>query len=289
MIQLLVTGADGQLGSEIRNIAPAYPAYRFTFIDIHEVDLTKVKQLEDFFHTYQPGVIINCAAYTAVDKAEEENELATLLNAEIPARLAKISNHIGALLIHFSSDYVFNGKGNSPYKETDIPDPQSFYGKTKLQGEKAVLSMADKAVIIRTSWLYSVYGKNFVKTILQKAGELKRLRVVSDQLGTPTYASDLTSHLLQLLPVFLSLPHPEIFHYSNEGATNWYDFALKIIEYAGLECEVDAVETKDYLTPAVRPVYSLLDKSKIKTLGISIPEWESSLKICVQQILKNKA
>lgn len=289
MTSILVTGANGQLGSEMRQLAVNYPQYSFKFIDIEELDLKRLDLAEKFFKDYHPEVIVNCAAYTAVDKAETERDLATSVNVDWPEYLAGVANRDNSLLVHFSTDYVFDGKDYHPYRETDPPDPQSFYAKTKLDGENAILMNTTRSVIIRTSWLYSSFGRNFVKTIIEKGRQTGSLKVVYDQIGCPTYARDLADVILKLLPRFQQLPQHEIFHYSNEGVASWYDFAVAIIKIAGIDCKVEAVETKEYPTPAPRPPYSVLNKSKIKALGITIPYWKDSLENCLIQILQNKS
>jgi dTDP-4-dehydrorhamnose reductase len=289
MLNILVTGSKGQLGSEIRLISSLYPGYSFQFIDIEELNLTKKEQTDKFFKTCRPDIIINCAAYTAVDQAEHDRETASQLNAEWPETLASISQRDHSLIIHYSTDYVFDGKDYHPYTETHPPDPQCFYGKTKLDGENAILINAFNAVIIRTSWLYSSFGKNFVKTIIDKGRQTKQLRVVCDQIGSPTYAFDLAKTTLDLIPQFKGLNQHEIFHYANEGVCSWYDFAIAILKIAKVDCAVEAVGTREYPTPAVRPPYSVLDKSKIKGMGVTIPYWKDSLEKCILQILENKS
>ncbi|MCX6273236.1 MAG: dTDP-4-dehydrorhamnose reductase [Bacteroidetes bacterium] len=289
MKKILVTGANGQLGNELRVISGDFPEYQFVYTDIDQLDLTKFDRMDKFLKENAFDVIINCAAYTAVDKAEEEHEIASLVNVEVPEYLAVKSLELGYLLIHLSTDYVFDGKGFRPYAENDHPNPVGTYAKTKLDGENAILFNAQRGAIIRTSWLYSSFGKNFVKTMLKAGEERKYLRVVYDQIGSPTYARDLAGAILTLLPQFLQLEQTEIYHYANEGVASWYDFAIAIMELAGIECKVEAIETKDYPLPAARPHYSVLNKSRIKSLGIKIPYWRDSLNACIQQLLPNKS
>ncbi len=282
---ILVTGAKGQLGSEIRHLSQSQQGFSFEFTDIEELDITSWEQLEAFFSSRKFDAIINCAAYTAVDKAEKEKEQAELINHIAAENLAVFSRKHKAPLIHISTDFVFDGKSFTPYREEDLPHPLSVYGKTKWAGENAVLKEAEKAVIIRTSWLYSSYGHNFVKTMLKLAKERDSLNVVYDQVGTPTYARDLAGAVLSILN------HKDfvtgIYHYSNEGVASWYDLAQAIVEIAGLDCRVYPIETHQYPTPAKRPAYSLLNKAKIKkTYGLEIPHWRTSLKDCLEILLK---
>ncbi|MHC1707637.1 MAG: dTDP-4-dehydrorhamnose reductase [Bacteroidales bacterium] len=288
-MRILITGARGQLGNEFQVLAHEFPQYEYQFIDIEDVDLSNIEHATRFFKDKHPQIIINCAAYTAVDLAEAEPDKASALNAELPELLASVAKRDQSMLIHYSTDYVFDGKDYKPYTETHPPDPQSIYGKSKLDGENAILMNSQHSVIIRTSWLYSSFGRNFVKTILEKGKQTGNLRVVYDQIGCPTYARDLAYATLSLIPKFLSLPQNEIFHYSGEGVTSWFDFAVTVLKLSGITCQVDAVETKDYPTPAVRPYYSVFNKSKIKALGITIPYWHDSLEKCLLQILQNKS
>lgn len=278
---ILVTGAKGQLGNEIQHLSQSQQGFSFEFTDIEELDITSWEQLEAFFSSRKFDAIINCAAYTAVDKAEREKEQAELINHKAAENLAVFSRKHKAPLIHISTDFVFDGKTFTPYREEDLPHPLSVYGRTKWAGENAVLKEAEKAVIIRTSWLYSSYGKNFVKTMLKLAQEKDSLNVVYDQVGTPTYARDLAGAVLSVLN------HKDfvtgIYHYSNEGASSWYDLAQAIVEIAGLDCRINPIETHQYPTAAKRPAYSLLNKSKIKkTYGLEIPHWRTSLKSCLK-------
>ncbi len=288
MIRVWVTGSKGQLGSEIRCMAPQYPGYEFIFTDLEDLDLRDSEAVKRFYQKEQPRVIVNAAAYTAVDQAETETEQASLLNAELPGLLAFLTANSENLLIHLSTDYVFDGKDYVPYKEADTPNPQSFYGKSKLDGENAVLFQSDRSVIIRTSWLYSSFGKNFVKSILQKAKDTGSLQVVYDQVGSPTYARDLANAILILIPRFLGIHDHQVFHYANEGVASWFDFAVAIVEFAGIQCVPHPIETGQYPYIAPRPPYSVLNTSKIRTLGLEIPYWRDSLADCVRQILQNK-
>lgn len=280
MNNILITGSNGQLGSEIRDIASRFPDYRFFFTDIAELDLTNYKEVEDFFKANEISVCVNCAAYTAVDKAEDDQSLAMLLNCDVVEKLSKVCNKNNALLIHISTDYVFNGRHFKPYGETDPPAPDSYYGLTKLKGEEAVLGVADKTVIIRTSWLYSSFGNNFVKTMMRLGRERDELGVVVDQVGTPTYAADLAMAILNIVQKTGNGTIKEIYHYSNEGVISWYDFAKAIMKGANIDCKVNAIESKDFPARANRPFYSVLNKAKIKNdFQVEVPYWMDSLKV----------
>ena len=282
---ILVTGCNGQLGSEIKALADQYKQYDFIFTDIGELDITDKSQLEKMINNQGINCVINCAAYTAVDKAEDEMELARLINKTAVLNLAEVTSQYKALLVHISTDYVFDGKSYKPYTETDNTNPKCFYGKSKLEGEIEVVFNAAKAIIIRTSWLYSSFGNNFVKTIIKKGKEKGVLNVVYDQVGSPTYAKDLAQVLLQIIPQYSSANRTEIYNFSNEGVISWYDFAKAIIEIKKIKCDVNPIETKSYPTPAARPFYSVLNKAKIKKdFNIQIPYWKDSLIECLTKI-----
>lgn len=284
-MKILVTGSNGQLGSEIRELASLYPHFDFMYTDEAELDITDQEKVNEFFTFYNPDVVINCAAYTAVDKAETESEKAFLINAEAPGILARATADTGAFMVHISTDYVFDGKNYKPYVETDKVCPVSVYAKSKVAGEEAVQQANGKAVIIRTSWLYSAFGNNFVKTMRKYGAERGELNVVADQTGTPTYARDLAKAILDTLPLAMTAEGVEIFHYSNEGVTSWYDFAREIMQFSKINCKVNAITTKDYPLPAARPYYSVFDKSKIKKkFAIEIPHWKDSLKLCIGRL-----
>ena len=286
-MKILVTGSNGQLGNELKVLAEAYPCFNFVFTDVAELDITSEIEVELMVKTEKPAAIINCAAYTAVDKAEKEDNLAFLINATAVGNLARVSSMHGVLLIHISTDYVFDGKGFRPYQEDDPTNPVSLYAKSKHAGEQQVQSYADKALIIRTSWLYSEFGTNFVKTIMKYGKERGQLNVVFDQIGTPTYARDLAKTILDILKIQPFAEGVEIYNYSNEGVTSWYDFAKAIIEFSGIDCIINPIETKDYPLPAVRPCYSVFNKSKIKhRFQIKIPFWRDSLKECIERIVQ---
>lgn len=282
---ILVTGAKGQLGSEIKYLSK-FHNINFTFTDIEELDITSMDEIEGFFSSQEFGYIINCAAYTAVDKAEEEKEEADLANHIAVKNLAVMSSKFNAKLIHISTDFVFDGSSSIPFTEEDKTNPVSVYGKTKLAGEKAVLKHGSEVIIIRTSWLYSSFGNNFVKTMIGLTKKRNSIGIVFDQLGTPTYARDLAEAILNIINSqdFLT----GVYHYSNEGVASWYDFTKAIVEIAGIKCSIDPIETYQYPTPAKRPAYSILNKAKIKkAYNMEIPYWKTSLEKCIN-ILKQK-
>lgn len=281
-MKVLVTGSNGQLGNELRKISERYPGFKFLFTDVPELDITNETSVNKLFNTYRPDAIINCAAYTAVDKAESQEGTVFLVNFKAVELLSKASASYGSLMIYISTDYVFDGETNYPYTETANPNPLSIYGKSKYAGEQAIQHFATKALIIRTSWLYSGFGNNFVKTIRRLTLERDTLNVVYDQIGTPTYARDLAETILKILPIMILKSGVQIFHYSNEGVASWYDFAKAIVEYSRIACIIKPIATKDYPQNALRPSYSVLDKSKIKeTFPLEIPYWRDSLKECI--------
>jgi len=285
MSKILVTGANGQLGSELHAIHALYPQHDFIFADRNTLDLSNLCKIEDYFDNNTFDTIINCAAYTAVDKAESDEELANTINHRAVSLLAKIAKKKNISLIHISTDYVFDGKNYRPYIETDPTDPQGVYGRTKRDGENAIISVApENTLIIRTSWVFSSFGNNFLKTMLRLGKERDSLDVIFDQVGTPTYARDLAQLILEILPKIRN-ESPEVYHYSNEGVASWYDFAKAIFEFSGIECAVNPITTDQYPTPASRPHYSLLNKAKTKQeYNIVIPYWKDSLKECLKEI-----
>ncbi|MBE0664151.1 MAG: dTDP-4-dehydrorhamnose reductase [Bacteroidales bacterium] len=286
MKNILVTGSNGQLGNELRNLSIHYPNFNMIFTDLPELDITERIACESFIKKHNIDFLINCAAYTAVDKAESEPELAFKLNKEAPAILTELAAKHHFTLVHFSTDYIFDGQHFEPYTEQDTPNPSSVYGKSKLEGETAILNSASCAIIIRTSWLYSAYGHNFVKTILRLAREKEIINIVYDQVGTPTYAADLAKCILDMLKS-RKIEGQHIYNYSNEGVCSWYDFANAIIELRGLQCKIVPIRSADYPTAAPRPPYSVLDKSKIKKdVEIHIPWWKDSLALCLQFMQK---
>ncbi|MBQ2025951.1 MAG: dTDP-4-dehydrorhamnose reductase [Paludibacteraceae bacterium] len=288
MKNILVTGAYGQLGNEVRLLSANYPQYNFMFTDVDSLDICDKAMLLDFVQGNDIRYIINCAAYTAVDKAEDDAELCEKINAKAVKNLGEVAQEVGAGIIHVSTDYVFNGKGYMPYTEDMPTSPCSVYGKTKLKGEKALLKACPKAMVVRTAWLYSPFGNNFVKTMRKLGAEREQLNVIFDQIGTPTYAEDLAAALLVMMDKTIDQEHNKggVYHYSNEGVCSWYDFTLKIHQLSGITtCQVNPIETKDYPTKAARPHYSVLNKAKIKaTFGVQVPHWESSLQRCIEEL-----
>lgn len=284
MKRILVTGAKGQLGSELNELSKSYP-FEFTFIDVAELDLTG--DLRPFFDKNVFHYIINCAAYTAVDKAEEDRALCMKVNADAVASLASIAKEKNIRLIHISTDYVFDGEFNQPIDESAVPKPLSVYGVTKLEGEKRVTEKLDNAYIIRTAWVYSTYGKNFVKTIAGLAKQRPELTVVADQFGSPTYARDLAVAIMTIITSIedKKVDQPGTYHFSNEGAITWYDLAMFIKDHYGYNCKIRPIKTFEYKTAAVRPKFSVLDKTKFKkTFGVDVPHWSHSLKECLNKL-----
>ena len=282
-MKILVTGANGQLGKELRSL-PKTDATDF-FTDIEELDITQIEAVQHFVRENQINVIINCAAYTNVSKAEEEIDKAKLINTQAVANLAHAAKNNNAVLIHISTDYVFGGNCiNTPIKEDATTNPLGVYGRTKLMGEEEIVRSGCKYIIIRTAWLYSAYGNNFVKTILRLSKEKESLNVVYDQVGTPTYAGDLAL-VIKMISESEFLQEQGIYHFSNEGAISWFDFAKAIVELSGSRCEINACNSDEFGDSVSRPHYSVLDKTKIKqTLGMSIPYWKDSLKVCLSKI-----
>lgn len=284
---VLITGSRGQLGDALRRRMDRFPAYTFTLTDIDELDLCDKKAVLDFVRRGRYAYIINCAAYTAVDRAESDAERCMRINCDAVGHLATAAREVGARMIHISTDYVFDGRATRPYREDDPTSPTSVYGRTKLAGEHVLLeALPTDAVILRTAWLYSEVGNNFVKTMLRLGAERPEIRVVNDQLGSPTYAGDLAEAVLRVLtaPTF----HPGIYHYTDDGECSWYDFACHILRTAHPTCIVRPIPTADYPTPAARPAYSVLDKTRIRqAYGVSIPRWQDSLDRCLQHLLSN--
>ena len=285
---ILVTGSNGQLGSEIKELSKNY-SYNFFFTDRNNIDITSKDNIKAFCQTNNINVIINCAAYTAVDKAESDVENADLVNRKAVKKLALVSEELNIKLIHISTDYVFDGKNFKPYCEEFQTNPQGVYGKTKLDGENEMRDINPKnSIIIRTSWVYSSFGNNFVKTMLRLGKEKKELGVIFDQVGTPTYARDLALTILDIIPQ-INNDKVEIYNYSNEGVLSWYDFAKEIMKMAKLNCKINPIETFQYPTPAKRPHFSLLNKNKIKsTFNIEIPYWKDSLDECLKIMEERK-
>lgn len=290
-MKILVTGANGQLGSEIQKITKEKQSpFRYIFTDYNELDITNEKSVNIFFHEQKPDFLINCAAYTAVDKAESDSENAMLINATAVANLVDACKICNTIFIHISTDYVFDGKNPEPYLENDATNPLGTYGKTKLIGEHNVL-LYSKSIVIRTSWLYSTFGNNFVKTMLRLGSQQEKVRVVSDQFGSPTYAEDLANAVLQIIDIIAYNPQTAkfgIYQFANDGVCSWYDFAKEIMKLANKNCIVEPISTDEYPTPAQRPQYSLLSKDKIKTdYGVVVPPWKTSLERCIKSFAVN--
>jgi dTDP-4-dehydrorhamnose reductase len=286
-MKVLITGSNGQLGSEIKDLASDYENLECIFKDLPELDICDKETLATIITDQNINAVINCAAYTAVDKAEEEALIAQKVNSVGVLNLANALKKVDGKLIHISTDYVFDGNHSQPYKESDPVSPIGVYGETKRAGELTVLNSSIDGIVIRTSWLYSAYGNNFVKTMLRLGNNKKSIKVVFDQLGTPTYARDLAKTCLDILSdadLTDISKKGSLYHYSNEGVTSWYDFAIAIMEISNIDCKVIPIETKDYPTQAIRPLYSVLDKSKIKSdFRLTIPHWRDSLANCIKK------
>lgn len=282
-MNILITGCNGQLGNEMQLLEKENPQHQWFNTDVQELDITDVDAIRAFVQEHQIDGVVNCAAYTAVDKAEENEELCTKLNAEAPAYLASAVGSRGGWMIQISTDYVFDGTSHIPYVEDDETCPNSVYGRTKLVGELNVQKLCEQSMIIRTAWLYSAFGNNFVKTMIRLGKERPELGVIFDQIGTPTYARDLAVAIMTAINKGIV---PGLYHFSNEGVISWYDFAKAIHRIAGITtCHVKPLHTAEYPTPARRPHYSVLDKTKIKKVyGIEIPYWEDSLKDCIEKL-----
>lgn len=288
MAVILITGADGQLGNELKEASKNYYGYDFIFTDIHTLDITDPAKVEEFLKANDPDWIINCAAYNLVDKAEADPEAAMKINAEAVRNIAQVIKGSDCRFIHVSSDYVYEGAASVPYNENSAVNPQSAYGRSKLAGEKFAF-VHPASMVIRTSWLYSSFGNNFVKTILRHASEKDCLNVVFDQTGTPTWAADLAGAIMNIVSGVIRNRfafNAGVFNYSNEGVCTWFDFAVEIINEAGLPCKVNPILSSDFAQAAKRPSYSVMDKTRIKeTYELNIPHWRESLKKCMK-ILK---
>lgn len=284
-MKILVTGKDGQLGTSLQNTAQSESGLDFVFVDKNDFDLTDLSAVAKKIREINPDILVNCAGYTAVDQAEDEPELAYLLNGEVVGLMAALSKELNFLLIHISTDYVFDGKNYRPYEEDDPYNAPSIYGKSKINGEENIMVEAERAVIIRTSWLYSAYGKNFVKTMLRLSKEKDELGVIYDQVGTPTYAGDLANAILELISHSNEINDLYIYHFSNEGAISWYDFAKSIMELAEMDCHINPLQSHEFPAKAPRPFYSVMNKNKIKEdWQISVPYWKDSLKQCLTEL-----
>ena len=290
-MNILVTGSNGQLGSEIKDLAASYKNFNFFFSVLPALDISNRNQLDVFFTENKINTVINCAAYTAVDKAEEDEIIAKKVNSEGVLNLVNAVAKVNGKLIHISTDYVFDGNSFLPYQESDEVNPIGVYGNTKRSGELAVINANIDGIVIRTSWLYSAYGNNFVKTMLRLGGEREELGVIFDQVGTPTSASDLAKTCLDILSYNEEAKincKGKLYHFSNEGVASWYDFAVAIMEFGKVDCQVKPIQTKDYPTLAKRPHFSVLNKTKIKTdFEIEIPYWRDALVSCINK-LENK-
>jgi len=286
-MNILITGCNGQLGNEMQLLEKENPQHKFFNTDVADLDITDRAAINAFVNDHAIDGIVNCAAYTAVDKAESNQQLCTLLNSEAPAYLAASIESRGGWIIQISTDYVFNGTNHTPYVETDTPSPNSIYGNTKLAGELAASKFCKRTMIIRTAWLYSTFGNNFVKTMIRLGKERPQMGVVFDQIGTPTNARDLAVAIMTAVNKGIT---PGVYHFSNEGVISWYDFTIAIHRIAGITtCKVLPLHTSEYPSAAPRPAYSVLDKTKIKTTyGIDIPYWEESLKECIEILMKQQ-
>lgn len=288
MKTVLVTGANGQLGCALRLLAESHPEHKFIFTDVDTLDITDPETVRRMMVDGGVNYVLNCAAYTAVEKAEDDEAMCSHINSFAVGVLGKAAHEAGAKMIHISTDYVFDGTGHRPYVETDETNPLSAYGRTKLAGERLLMEVCPDAVILRTAWLYSEWGNNFVKTVLRLGKERDELGFVFDQVGAPTYAGDLAKAMLRVVEADIQGTFvPGIYHFSNEGVCSWYDFAVKILQLANLHCHIRPIETKDYPTKAARPHFSVLNKKKFKTTyNVTIPHWEESLKGCMERMEK---
>jgi len=281
--KILVTGSNGQLGKELKKIAPSFPQFDFIFLSREDLPIHHFEMVRLYFKTYQPKYLINCAAYTAVDRAEQEKDLAFQVNGEAVGVLAAICKEQHCKFINISTDYVFDGTASFAYKEDSTTNPQSVYGASKLEGEKQALQFNPDSIIIRTSWVYSEFGKNFVRTMVKLMKEKGEINVVNDQIGAPTYAGDLAEAIIQI--VSSEQWHPGIYNYSNEGVISWFDFAVAIKELTGSNCKINPIPTSQFPTPAKRPSYSVLDKKKIQDVyGIGLKNWKDSLAVCLEKL-----
>lgn len=281
--KIVVTGSNGQLGNELKELASSYSQVQFAFFNREEFSINDKSRIEKIFEEHQPSYFINCAAYTAVDKAESEQELANEINGTAVGLLALTCKQYGTKFIHVSTDYVFNGKASSPLKEEDTVDPVNAYGASKLLGEQLALQNNPESIIIRTSWVYSFYGKNFVKTMMRLMNERENIGVVNDQIGSPTYAADLAKAIMQIITS--GKWKSGIYNFSNEGVISWFDFASEIKQLTHFNCIINSLTTEQFPTPAKRPKYSVLDKSKIQqTFSIQLKDWKESLQACIEKI-----
>ena len=281
-MKIFVTGSDGQLGMSLRKIAGEYSRHAFIFTDLPEADITDREAMERLVAGSGAELIVNCAAYTAVDRAESEPDAAMRVNRDGVANMAAIARECGIPLIHISTDYVFAGNGGTPLTEEDRPDPQNVYGRTKLEGERAVRNAGCDAAVVRTSWLYSEFGHNFVKTMLRLGASGQTIRMVDDQTGSPTYAPDLARAVIHLAERGVS--GFELYHFCNGGSTTWYGFAQEVFSRVGIAVHVEPVTTAEYPTAARRPAYTVLDTSRIRAVGVEVPEWGEALGRCLKEL-----
>jgi dTDP-4-dehydrorhamnose reductase len=286
--RILVTGCNGQSGKELQDLAPLFPQFEFVFLSKEDMPIQNFELVRIFFNSVKPAYCINCAAYTSVDKAEAEKELAFQINGEAVGVLAAICKEQETKFIHISTDYVFNGESSYPYTENFPTDPINVYGASKLEGEKQAIQLNPDCIIIRTSWLYSSYGKNFVRTMIRLMNEKDEINVVNDQIGSPTYAANLAGLILTMISDIDLKPSewkPGIYNYSNEGIVSWYEFAVAIREIIKCPCDIKPISTSQYPTPAKRPAYSVLDKTKIQmNYAVQLKDWKESLHRCMQKI-----
>lgn len=292
-MKLLITGANGQLGRSIKKASVEFPEFEFQYTDLPELDITNLKAIQTIIANDSIDVIINCAAYTAVDKAEEDSKLAFLINKTGPANLAIACNESKCSLLHISTDYVFSGKAYRPYLPSHPTDPISIYAQSKEAGESSILKTNPNGWIIRTSWLYSEFGQNFVKTMMRLGKEREQLNIIADQIGSPCYAYDLANTILSVVKHNTKSAQKQqgtsIYHYSNSGCASWFDFTKSIMELSGIECKVNPITTEMYPLPATRPFYSVLNtESIVKDFDISIPYWKDSLKNCIDTLLSKE-
>ncbi len=281
--KIVVTGSNGQLGKELHELSSSYPQFEFFFLSREDMPIQQFELVRKYFDTLKPAYCINCAAYTAVDKAEAEKELAFQINGEAVGVLAAVCKDHDTKFFHVSTDYVFNGEAIHPYTENFPTDPVNTYGGSKLEGEKQSIQLNPDSIIIRTSWVYSSFGKNFVKTMIRLMNEKDEIKVVSDQIGSPTYAADLAAAILFIINGAQWIPG--IYNFSNEGAISWFEFAEAIKKLINCPCDVKPISTTEYPTPAKRPAYSVLDKTKIReTYGIQLKDWHESLKLCISKL-----
>jgi dTDP-4-dehydrorhamnose reductase len=289
MHKILITGANGQLGWELGQLAKSYPAFDFVLVDRSKLDLTFPETFEKIIHSIAPDCIVNTAAYTAVDKSETEKELSYTVNATAVQELARISKVLAIPFITYSTDYVFDGEATSPYNTSTKVDPVNYYGSTKAAGEKLAIEANEDTIVVRTSWVFSSHGNNFVKTMLRLMKERDQLNIVADQKGRPTFAKDLAMATMQMIEsINAGKAINGIYHYANMGETTWFDFAATIKAFAGLDCALNPIETKDFPTPAKRPAYSVLDTSKIEQdVEVDIRHWEDALKECIELLNLN--